>query len=639
MRQRIRCRARDTGERMRISTSLTLNAQNQLRLTSNAIARSLERLSSGKRINHAKDDLGSFNMSTQLTAQVRGLRQGIQNVNTALGMVQTAEEGISSQIDIITRMRELAVSASNGTLTSADRENLNTEVTSLYNEYKRITTDTQFNGTAVLDGSYITKGVQLGANPTDQMLVGMQSTQAVSTFTKTIGSGMFQSRATHTAASSGVVRAVAVEDVNNDGIGDLVTVNHHNSEVSVSLGLGNGQFYAAKTFAIDNHGAAVDVADINNDGKLDIVAGSSIGTVSISLGNGDGTFQARTTKSVAPPADVKLADFDKDGNLDMLTSDGATTASLYLGDGSGGFGSATNVTVGSGGGRLVVGDLNGDGNLDFVSSDQIDGTISVVTGNGDGTFNSRVTYATGTSPLGLSLADLNGDGSLDIAIANSGSSSVSLKLNNGLGTFSAGTTLTSGGGPSDVQAGDLNKDGIQDLVVLDVTDSTASIFIGKASATFNSRSTFTIGNVSNMAALADLNGDDVLDFVTADEGDPTVSILLQKATTATGISDIDVSTQEKAQKLLDILDTALSSLQSKQADLAALHSRLDVSAASSLLLSDSLDEAKGKVEDIDYALEIADLVKNQILQQGQVAVLAQANLQMQTVLGLFENRA
>ena len=623
---------------MRISTSFTLNAQNNLRRTSETIARSLQRLSTGKRIVSPRDDLGSFNMSTQLTAQVRGLRQGIQNANTALGMVQTAEEAISSQIDIVTRMRELALSASNGNMTSAERDNLNTEVTTLFNEYKRITTDTQFNGTALLDGSYITKGVQLGSNPTDQMLLGMQSTQAVSTFQKTIGAATFNAKTDLSGVSAAA--DVVLADINNDGMQDIVATDDTENTVSVMLGLGNGQFHSRITTTVGTNATAIAVGDINNDGKIDVVtADTGTTTASILLGNGDGTFQARTTVTVgATPSDIQLGDFNNDGNLDLITSNsGTTTASIALGDGNGGFAVATNVTVGNAPGRIAIGDFNGDGNLDFVTSDISDSTVSVVTGTGTGTFNARVTYSVGGSPLPIGIGDLDNDGDLDMAVGSNFDPTVSILLNNGLGTFSAGTTVTTGARVGEIKLGDLNDDGYLDLVTFDQDDSTASIFIGKGSATFNARKTIALNDIDARvsADLGDMNGDGILDLVLTDAG--FVATALQKTTTATGISDIDVSTQETAQKLLDILDTALSSLQSKQADLAALHNRLDTVAASNLLLSDSLDEAKSKVEDTDYALEVAELVKQQILQQGQVAVLAQANLQMQAVVKLLGN--
>src|SRR5262249_52373617 len=101
-------------------------------------------------------------------------------------------------------------------------------------------------------------------------------------------------------------------------------------------------------------------------------------------------------------------------------------------------------------------------------------------------------------------------------------------------------------------------------------------------------------------------------------------------------NDVNITTQSKAQNLLTVLDNALTSLKTKRSSLAGLHDRLDVSAAHNLILSESMDGARSKIEDADFALETAELVRNQILAQGQVAVLAQANVQMKTALDLLQ---
>src|SRR5436190_147191 len=103
---------------LRINTNLSsLKAQNQLQKTQKAIARSLERLSSGLRVNSPRDDAGAYVMGVRLTSQIRGFAQGIQNINQGLGIVSTAEAGVSSQLDIVLRMREIALQASNTSLT------------------------------------------------------------------------------------------------------------------------------------------------------------------------------------------------------------------------------------------------------------------------------------------------------------------------------------------------------------------------------------------------------------------------------------------------------------------------------------------------------------------------------------------
>jgi len=111
----------------------------QLSKTTAALSRALERLSSGKRVNSARDGAADFSTIIQLTSQVRGLAVSARNINQAQSLLVTADSAISSQIDLVQRMREIAVQASSGSLSSTDRQNLNTELQSLLEDFSRIT--------------------------------------------------------------------------------------------------------------------------------------------------------------------------------------------------------------------------------------------------------------------------------------------------------------------------------------------------------------------------------------------------------------------------------------------------------------------------------------------------------------------
>src|SRR5690349_15401587 len=107
---------------------LTLRASNALKRTQTSIARSLERLSTGQRVNSPRDDAHAYTLGVGLTAQIRGLSQSLLGVNTAVGMIETADAAVSTQLSIVQRMRELALEASSETLSASDRSNLNQEV-------------------------------------------------------------------------------------------------------------------------------------------------------------------------------------------------------------------------------------------------------------------------------------------------------------------------------------------------------------------------------------------------------------------------------------------------------------------------------------------------------------------------------
>ena len=142
----------------------SLNAQRQLNKTSSGLNQALERLSSGLRINSAKDDAAGIAIASRFTAQIRGYNQGIRNAQDAISLSQTAEGAIGEMQTNVQRIRELAVQSANATNTSTDRNALNEEVTVLYAEIKRIASGTEFNGKKILGASAGTLTFQVGAN-------------------------------------------------------------------------------------------------------------------------------------------------------------------------------------------------------------------------------------------------------------------------------------------------------------------------------------------------------------------------------------------------------------------------------------------------------------------------------------------
>ena len=138
---------------MRIANNImAMNAHRQLTINQGGIAKSVEKLSSGLRINRAGDDAAGMAVSERLKNQVRGLNQAARNAQDGISLIQTAEGAMGEAHNILARMRELAIQSSNDTVTSSDRANLQVEFSALYSEIDRIASSTQFNGTAILTG-------------------------------------------------------------------------------------------------------------------------------------------------------------------------------------------------------------------------------------------------------------------------------------------------------------------------------------------------------------------------------------------------------------------------------------------------------------------------------------------------------
>ena len=141
----------------------SLNAQRQLTRSTDELSVSYQRLSSGKRINSAKDDAAGLQISSRLTAQINGLNQASRNANDAISLAQTAEGALDEYTNTLQRMRTIAVQSSNGSNTDTDRLALDSEFQELKTELTRISQDTEFGGVKLLDSSYV-EGFQIGAN-------------------------------------------------------------------------------------------------------------------------------------------------------------------------------------------------------------------------------------------------------------------------------------------------------------------------------------------------------------------------------------------------------------------------------------------------------------------------------------------
>jgi flagellin len=150
-----------------INTNIgSLNAQRNLASSQNALNKSMQRLSSGLRINSAKDDAAGLAISDRMTSQIRGLNQAARNANDGISLAQTAEGALQETTNMLQRMRELAIQSSNSTNTTADRESLDAEFQNLLEEINRIATSTSFNGKVLLSGAYMSNAAvfQIGAD-------------------------------------------------------------------------------------------------------------------------------------------------------------------------------------------------------------------------------------------------------------------------------------------------------------------------------------------------------------------------------------------------------------------------------------------------------------------------------------------
>jgi hypothetical protein len=352
------------------------------------------------------------------------------------------------------------------------------------------------------------------------------------------GDGTFQKPRTAPPGYGSMV----VADVNGDGKPDVVTCGI--GGISVLLGNGDGTFQKPQTLTLgESTLSQLTVADVNGDGKPDLVVTDGFNHTSVLLGNGDGTFQPPQTPQAftvgSNPSSVAVADVNGDGIPDLVTANfGSPTVSVLLGNGDGTFQKPQTIPIDFFPSSVVVADVNGDGKPDLVvTGDLYD--ISVLLGNGDGTFQKPQTFTVGyrLTSVAVAVADVNGDGKPDLVVTQgylntfSGKlyhPGVSVLLGKGDGTFGPPQTFSLGYYPRTVAVVDVNRDGKPDLVVTVKTDlsnifgppNSVSVLLGNGDGTFQKPKTLTLPDalpysVGLTMAVADVNGDGKPDIVVA----------------------------------------------------------------------------------------------------------------------------
>lgn len=637
---------------MNINTNYGISYSHLLDQTTKAINKSLERLSTGKRINSAADDAAGFAVSVNLDAKIRGLSQANLNANQAMGLIQTADSALSVQLDILQKIRELAVEGASETLTASDRSTINTQLVSLREEFSRITNNTEFNGTKLLDGSFGTQTYQIGSDYGDEYDVSIGSLQASSVFEKTVGQGSFFSATTVDYGTD--EDAVQLADMNGDGILDLVIANDTDNTISIAAGNGDGTFGARTTQDIESNPGYLNIADVNGDGIQDVIVFDANATESIAvlIGNGDGTLQARTTYAVTltgSSSESVTGDFDGDGDIDIVVGDSTSAQiSLLINNGDGTFQSEVTqaTTAGVIPGRLSVADFNNDGIDDIFAISAASGTGQVLLGDSSGTFTlgSTAAYSVAISSVNSATGDFNNDGKQDLIINTNSGNVIKFLAGNGDGTFATATNFTAAGNHNGIKVGDVNGDGNLDIVGVNTAGANSSAYyisLGDGNGGFTQKSTgsatFNTTQSSSAFDLGDINGDGILDIVGADATNDYIQLLLQKTSVSSAVSDINVDSADKANALLDIVDTAIDNLNSERTNLAISLNTLQSAYDYNSLLNESYTQAKSNIEDVDISEETSNLVVQQILQQAQIAAFGQANVNAQVVLQLLQN--
>lgn len=448
-----------------INTNIaSLTAQRNLATSQRDANQAMERLSSGLRINSAKDDAAGLAISNRLTAQINGINQAVRNANDGLSVAQVAEGALAETSTLLQRMRELAVQSANASNSSTDRTALQTEVTQLVAEMDRIATNTKFGTTALLDGTYTSQAFQVGANASETMSVTVASAKstalgATTTTSTGINFANFKSaNATSSAASNS--SGVTAQTLS-------LVVNGTQTNVAVAADA------TAATIATSFNAAQTDVvASASTGARLNAATGvNASDTINLVI-NGV-TLSALATDTAATASASIAAAVAADSTLSAtLTATDNGNGTVDLRDASGGDITVVWNNTGTDGGTanaFTVQELNTAGSVVGVAESITSTQGTTVTGD--------ITFTVSDATKSYELFSSDGSGALTSATSAFDGKGVAENI-----TFSNFNTAAAGASAAtavdllaNAQTLTFTTDGVQDSIAVAATDTAATI--------------------------------------------------------------------------------------------------------------------------------------------------------------------
>lgn len=591
-----------------INTNMaSLNAQRNLNASQGQANTALERLSSGLRINSAKDDAAGLAISERFQSQISGLNQAQRNANDGISLAQTAEGAMDEITNNLQRIRELSVQAANATNSISDRQALNEEVQQRVEEINRIASQTSFNGLKVLDGTFGTQTFQVGANAGETIgISGLDSRggQIGSVLEQTAGLGGYPVEAGETN-----VDVSAFEFDGTQTFGGSVTVAGEPLTIASSNYADAGALATAIQDEIDNDTTGnLEGVSVTADGDSLVFSNANNEEITADFTLDDAS---ETTPATVGPITTGNTDTD---NFDISGFDFTNGGTLTVG--------TSEIDIAAESDLATAG-----GSIAQQIEDEIDTSgVAVTFNSANNTFSIKNTTGSDyTSP--------------EVTIANDATASVNDSV-----TLAAAEEIT---------LADKFKDGETYDFEVDIDGETYT-FEGMSSlndivSQINAKSNDTgiqanlnrsndeiyfssqFGEEFDISMRADLNKDgtfedaEVVQEVEGRAADDTVSM-----------NDIDISTAKGADEAMIAIDYAIDSINGFRAELGAVQNRFESTIANLSTTSENLSASNSRIRDADFAAESAELARTQVLQQAGLSVLSQANARPQQVLQLLQ---
>ncbi|ADK14031.1 MULTISPECIES: flagellin [Clostridium] len=559
------------------------NAIRNMNINSNNASKSMQKLSSGLRINSAADDAAGLAISEKMRGQINGLDQAASNSQDAISMVQTAEGALNETTSILQRMRQLANQSANGTNVTVDRQSIQTEMNQLTSEINRIGNTTEFNTQSLLkgDGSVKVAGSGLTTG-VGNFTGGVDPSKTAATQTNTI-TATATAADTYTVTLNGQALTVTFAASNAGGQAAQAVYNVTGTAATVNLestATVNGAATGIRT-------ALQDMIDNNSALKGNYTVTGNGANVTITAVSG-GTFDGAA------------------GIIGASAKSGTTLAGTAAGNtGTTSTGTAAAATITIGGTYSAY--IGTGMTIDNQQVEFYDGTKGAYTGSAIGVdlaglstaddISKAIIAQAGPKLSGVTLATGGGAGKVTISAADPGVAGNQIKVQDGSIQQNFKTTMQVGanmGQTFEISIADMRSN------ALGIAGTAGASVAGVAGAKFTSTNVVTDGT----------------------------SATLREAS-------LDVSTTDTATAALKVLDNATAAVSAQRSQLGAYQNRLEHTIANLGTSSENLTSAESRIRDVDMAKEMSAFSKNNILSQAAQAMLAQANQQPQQVLQLL----
>ncbi|MGJ0517106.1 MAG: flagellin [Methylomicrobium sp.] len=618
----------------------SLNAQRNLNSSQASLATSLQRLSSGLRINSAKDDAAGLAISERFTTQIRGNDQAARNANDGISLAQSAEGDLVTIASNLQRMRELAVQAANATNSDSDRKAIDGEVQALSAEIDRVAQNSSFNGTKLLDGSFTAKNFQIGANNTSSDVIQISSISSART--SDLGSAGSTFSATNTGTATTAALAAGDLTLNGQQVGA--------SKIGALPGQTTSSAYsiAEAINAVSAQSGVTATANPNTVSGSAATAFTAIAADTFSInGINIGAVAAGGT-AAGQGANVAAAINQVSTQTGVTASANTTTGALTL---TAADGRDINISTSAANKATLLTQTGlATGNVSVAGTTVSLGAFSTLTST-DATDKVGITVD-GTTVLASTAVGAGGVTAATLATAlntfltsNTGYQATLTSDGSSLGTAVTGANLTAGVSltKSDGTAVDLQITFSDTTGALAPAGTTGGGFAGKTNgdvtATVSNTTAAGAGQVSNHGTitLSSTSADGIVlgGAGAANAGFTTGTTAATTTSSVNSIASVNVLTAANASKALDAIDGALQTINTSRASLGAYQNRFATVVDSLQTRTENLAASKSRITDADFAKETANLTRAQILQQAGTAMLSQANQLPQGVLSLL----